>query len=723
MKSIDLFDCINFFNDLSIKVSDITTEADKQNENKVVLAEYSYKGNTYTTNPLYYKEISNLDNVRDPHHLHMYFGEEVYWLDIDKHPWPQGSGESDLDELVVNDMTNHIDFKTFLLSLANNDQNGFIQRITKDGRSGQYYHNLENNNHWHDLVLFIKEVIKNKGSEIDRVFFQHLIFNWDKGKRKSLDAGYPYKIVKDLYRNILEIQTAMSNEKLELLQHKKQIILQGPPGTGKTREAKKIAEQLVGLNKLNSRPEKITDNDVASFLKIGMTVSTVAGDAEYEIIEINSDRIVSKKKSGNIDETLFKNIILAYNENLWDSVITSNPNRRAKAFAKAIYDSYKVNTNADSDQIRIIQFHPSYTYEDFVRGIETNSNGTQIEYKNTDKVLAKFAKKALDNYKDSIKDSSVISYELQVRDAFEKFKDDVADALTILDKQYSLTDKVSLIDIEEDAFRYKGKTGWSSKGNRMLFSDIVQAYISQNNTRQDIVNNKLLSGLARWHASYFVRVVEMFRNFIEEKKITFNNNNDKIVELKKFVLIVDEINRANLSSVLGELIYALEYRGKAVESMYAVDEDNKLVLPTNLYIIGTMNTADRSVGHIDYAIRRRFAFVDMLPKNLISELKSDFFADHFATVASLFIKDYNPSLDYNNEFVTYEKSDHLTNDFDPKDVWLGHSYFIQQYENKEKVDFNLRIKYEIKPILLEYIKDGILKGSAREIINKIGINA
>ena len=79
---------------------------------------------------------------------------------------------------------------------------------------------------------------------------------------------------------------------------------------------------------------------------------------------------------------------------------------------------------------------------------------------------------------------------------------------------------------------------------------------------------------------------------------------------------IDEINRANLSSVLGELIYALEYRGEAVESMYEVEGSNKIILPPNLYIIGTMNTADRSVSQIDYAIRRRFAFVDVLPKVL-----------------------------------------------------------------------------------------------------------
>ncbi|GIM55286.1 hypothetical protein CAPN005_19330 [Capnocytophaga cynodegmi] len=192
-----------------------------------------------------------------------------------------------------------------------------------------------------------------------------------------------------------------------------------------------------------------------------------------------------------------------------------------------------------------------------------------------------------------------------------------------------------------------------------------------------------------------------------------------------FVLIIDEINRANLSSVLGELIYALEYRGEAVDSMYEVDGSNKIILPPNLYIIGTMNTADRSVGHIDYAIRRRFAFVDVLPRDLSSE-GCEFNSDLFEKVSQLFIKDFDLSKDYSKEEI--KKSDYLSNEFDVKDVWLGHSYFIEQYEKdnngediKDKpIDFRIRLEYEIKPILREYVKDGVLKEETLEKINNLG---
>ncbi len=86
----------------------------------------------------------------------------------------------------------------------------------------------------------------------------------------------------------------------------------------------------------------------------------------------------------------------------------------------------------------------------------------------------------------------------------------------------------------------------------------------------------------------------------------------------------------------GELIYALEYRGKAVESVYEVEGERDLILPPNLYIIGTMNTADRSVGHIDYAIRRRFAFVNILPKDLKEDQTIHFNSTDFEKVSQLF---------------------------------------------------------------------------------------
>ena len=219
----------------------------------------------------------------------------------------------------------------------------------------------------------------------------------------------------------------------------------------------------------------------------------------------------------------------------------------------------------------------------------------------------------------------------------------------------------------------------------MNYIDIKRIIESGIKDRQGITKLTNIGGLARQHASYFLRIIEKYYEFRKNYKPII----DKI-PLKNFVLIIDEINRANLSAVLGELIYALEYRGEAVQSMYTIDEDNSLVLPPNLYIIGTMNTADRSVGHIDYAIRRRFAFVNVLPEDLTSELGNQFESVLFAKVTSLF-------------------NTNLSSEFKKEDVQLGHSYFITEH-----TPINIRWEYEIKPILLEYVKDGILIGEGIE---------
>ena len=174
----------------------------------------------------------------------------------------------------------------------------------------------------------------------------------------------------------------------------------------------------------------------------------------------------------------------------------------------------------------------------------------------------------------------------------------------------------------------------------------------------------------------------------------------------KHFLIIDEINRANVAAVLGELIYGLEfeYRGKKIMTPYAVkDDDFSLVVPKNLFVIGTMNTADRTIGHIDYAVRRRFAFRTLLPDSAVVKDKKFSRApsslDLFDKVSALFDK----------------KNGCMSDDFDAGDVAVGHSYFLA------KDDGELRDKmiFQVVPILEEYLRDGVLEEKAGERINKI----
>ena len=193
----------------------------------------------------------------------------------------------------------------------------------------------------------------------------------------------------------------------------------------------------------------------------------------------------------------------------------------------------------------------------------------------------------------------------------------------------------------------------------------------------------------------------VYQKFIEflgdnpEEVLSYDKKNVKQESEKPFILIIDEINRANLPMVFGELLYALEYRKDEVQSMYAIEDDHRICLPPNLYIIGTMNTADRSVGHIDYAIRRRFAFEYIEPRNIKDENLQDgatFDDDLFNSVQKIF-----------------DNHTWLSEEFDKRDVAIGHSYFITYDDHTKGMSRDMRIKYEVRPLLEEYIKDGILK--------------
>ena len=359
--------------------------------------------------------------------------------------------------------------------------------------------------------------------------------------------------------------------------------------------------------------------------------------------------------------------------------------REAKRIAKALLGSGENDSLEGNEQFKLIQFHPSYSYEDFVRGIvaKPNEEGNGIVYTAENKILGAFAKEAFNNWHKAQQSTQTLKEE-EVFEAFiEHIKEELAQSE---DYKYPLTEAVYLFDADDKRFKYKGDN-WEvhSNGLNMNYAEIKRIIESGVRDRQGVTKLTTIGGQARQHASYFLRIVEKYYEFRENYKPTV----DKI-PLKNYVLVVDEINRANLSAVLGELIYALEYRGEAVQSMYAIEGENNLILPPNLYIIGTMNTADRSVGHIDYAIRRRFAFVNVLPKDLTNELGDRFESALFAKVTNLF-------------------NTNLSTEFKKEEVQLGHSYFITK-----NTPIDIRWEYEIKPILLEYAKDGILVGEGIE---------
>lgn len=158
---------------------------------------------------------------------------------------------------------------------------------------------------------------------------------------------------------------------------------------------------------------------------------------------------------------------------------------------------------------------------------------------------------------------------------------------------------------------------------------------------------------------------------------------------KPALLFVDEINRADLGRVLGEAIYLFEAESGAPRSVrlpHSIDGEQTFTLPSNLHVLATMNTADRSVARMDLAIRRRFAFVTMMPDRQVVQANS--------TPTGL--KLFDALCDV---FLEFAPDDALA-------LLPGHSYFIVQ--DQDEPALRTRLRHELLPLVDDYIREGYL---------------
>jgi 5-methylcytosine-specific restriction protein B len=217
--------------------------------------------------------------------------------------------------------------------------------------------------------------------------------------------------------------------------------------------------------------------------------------------------------------------------------------------------------------------------------------------------------------------------------------------------------------------------------------------------------------IVQFHQSYsyedFIQGIRPSENSFRVKNGIFHNFCKKAEQepQHKYFFIIDEINRGNLSKIFGELMMLIETdkRGKAkVHLTYSEKDDAPFSVPENVYLIGTMNTADRSLAIVDYALRRRFRFISLKPK----------FNDKFVDLLRLkgfsndFIHGFINKVNLLNEKIKSDKN--LGEGFQ-----IGHSFFCSNNADKpEKEWFEDIVKYEIAPLLEEYWFDDIEKSQA-----------
>ncbi|MBQ8325567.1 MAG: AAA family ATPase [Lachnospiraceae bacterium] len=286
----------------------------------------------------------------------------------------------------------------------------------------------------------------------------------------------------------------------------------------------------------------------------------------------------------------------------------------ADIISNGYFDQYDLLTDEQKKQVEFVQFHPSYDYSDFVEGLRPKMNPDgSMGFELQDGVFKKFVARARKNYEDSQKSKERIEQEKSVQGAMEDFFADIEFGVdlfkTITGNEFYIT------SVEE------GRINISIPGNEnvdklSLNIDEIRKMLESGEKFEKVRDVTAFFGKQFTMQAYSYDFA--IYKAIKEKKNVAPKASVKPEELKKYIFIIDEINRGEISKILGELFFAIDpgYRGKAgeVSTQYAnmhANPDEKFYIPENVYIIGTMNDIDRSVDSFDFAMRRRFRFVEV----------------------------------------------------------------------------------------------------------------
>ena len=281
--------------------------------------------------------------------------------------------------------------------------------------------------------------------------------------------------------------------------------------------------------------------------------------------------------------------------------------------SEGYFDKYESLDDEQKKQVEFVQFHPSYDYSDFVEGLrpKINDDGS-MGFELKDGIFKNFVSRARRNYENSQKTKEIVEKETSVQESMKNFFDNIELGV---DEFKTLTGNSFYVSSIDDNFIHITIPG-NDVVNKLVLSvgeikQMLESGLTFNRVK-DITNffNKQFASQA--YSYEFVILKAIQSNKIHTKQLSVETE-----PLKKYIFIIDEINRGEISKIFGELFYSIDpgYRGKSGEiaTQYSNLQlgNEKFYIPENLYIIGTMNDIDRSVDSFDFAMRRRFRFIEI----------------------------------------------------------------------------------------------------------------
>ncbi|MBE6245318.1 MAG: hypothetical protein E7108_07370 [Bacteroidales bacterium] len=448
------------------------------------------------------------------------------------------------------------------------------------------------------------------------------------------------------------------------LKDKKSIILQGAPGTGKTYAIPEIVTRLCGEDIDWSDRKQVMESFSRLVAEKRVVFTTFHQSMDYE------DFVEGLKPF--VDD----------NKNVYYDVVDGIFKTICKDASKPIIRNNSIDLNPDAT---IWKVSLRGTYENEVRTECLKNGHIRIGW---------------DEYGENYEEQ--LAFERGGRIVLDAFYNKMSEGDIVL-SCYSnkLIDAIGIIE---------GEPEWHDEFKSLKRLRKVRWLI--NGIKEDItkITGKVMtqSTIYRMNDVSVENVLDMLKAYSAAGTTTSEKNT------KPYVIVIDEINRGNVSKIFGELITLLESDKRTDGAMPLTVRlpysKTDFGIPSNLYLIGTMNTADRSLSQFDYAIRRRFRFITMA-FGLVDMKPAPgkvFQKEIFAKVSKLFISNYDEYLQDAN--VRLIPAECFSLEFKPIDLWIGPSYFIT--DENEPDSLRNSIFYEIIPTLEHYLEDGVFVDEA-----------